>query len=514
MDCQGFSTIWVLILIFYSVFLIYLSAYSFHRRYIPGAGELGVFLLTVAFFSLGTAFEISGYILSRIISFVKLGFFWASFTAPAFFFFALRYFNNRKIPLFFYILLFSISLLIGLFGITFEYHTLVYTRYWLEEGKSYPAFHYIPGVIYKIQIAYLVCSSLAGEVLLLVKVIKSKGKVKKQAGMIFLGSIIPTLNAIFIPGRIDGTFDTQPIALMVTGTFVAISLFRYQMLNLVKIAREAAVDSINDLLVVLDSQKVIVDINASGRASSLLKQFRLGRNLPADSEFGQFLGTRLKDLAVQNSLGKKHFSFEQSHYQVRVSRIVESRKNRDGGYVVIVHDVTETVELLEELEQQATVDALTGIFNRRQWINLAKRELAIAGRNGTSLTLIMFDIDHFKGINDNYGHAFGDEVLKVLAGTIQKNLRVSEIFGRYGGEEFCVICSNADRGTGLAIAERMRCSIEEMNLQQDGKTVKVTASFGIYCVSGGVTDSIDNLLRHADTALYRAKNAGRNCCIS
>lgn len=175
--------------------------------------------------------------------------------------------------------------------------------------------------------------------------------------------------------------------------------------------------------------------------------------------------------------------------------------------------LTEFAEMaMEELElrNRATRDALTGCLSRRAFRDEAGRTIALSLRHGLPLSVIVFDLDHFKSVNDTFGHAAGDEVLKVAASTVGRTMRRSDVLGRLGGEEFAVLLSNTDLAGAFEAAERMRNALAERPVDIGaGKTLAVTASFGVAAIGNGIGD-IDALLGRADAGLYIAKRSGRN----
>ena len=168
-----------------------------------------------------------------------------------------------------------------------------------------------------------------------------------------------------------------------------------------------------------------------------------------------------------------------------------------------------------EILKHATLDALTGFYNRRQLEERIKQEVSNAKRQHAPLCGIMTDIDFFKGVNDTYGHAVGDLVLKTIAKVIRGQLREYDIAGRYGGEEFSILLPFTKIDEARMVAERLRKSIEEkvidiskVNPESDVKEISVTLSLGIYEMQEN--DNDEDLLKKADKALYEAKNTGRN----
>src|SRR6185437_8183592 len=159
------------------------------------------------------------------------------------------------------------------------------------------------------------------------------------------------------------------------------------------------------------------------------------------------------------------------------------------------------------------VDGLTGISNRPHFIERAEAALAYARKSGQDVCLVLFDLDHFKSINDRFGHATGDFVLKRAATLCQEYLRRSDIFGRFGGEEFSVLLPGCGLEEARNQAEQLRRTINGIQAEHRGAAVAVSASFGIACSAVSGYD-LARLLAHADAALYRAKRAGRDCAMT
>ena len=175
-----------------------------------------------------------------------------------------------------------------------------------------------------------------------------------------------------------------------------------------------------------------------------------------------------------------------------------------------LHDKqTELERSNAELERLATIDELTGVCNRRRFLELAEGELRRSRRYDRPLTLIMFDLDRFKRLNDSHGHAAGDAVLSEAAACAAAGLRETDCLARYGGEEFVVLLSESTAQQGRAVAERMRAALEGLAVEHGDREHRFTASFGVATLETGDAD-IEALLERADRALYEAKNAGRN----
>ncbi|ROM18018.1 hypothetical protein BK643_12775 [Pseudomonas protegens] len=165
-------------------------------------------------------------------------------------------------------------------------------------------------------------------------------------------------------------------------------------------------------------------------------------------------------------------------------------------------------EHLEEQRQKALIDPLTGLPNRAAWSERLEHEVGQWQQHGNSLLLAMLDLDHFKRINDNYGHLAGDKVLKIIANVLRKRLRGSDFIARFGGEEFVLLLPNTPWPVGARIVEALRAAIEACPFHFKGEPVTITVSVGLSAFKAG--DRSDLVIKRADQALYRAKDAGRN----
>lgn len=167
-----------------------------------------------------------------------------------------------------------------------------------------------------------------------------------------------------------------------------------------------------------------------------------------------------------------------------------------------------------QLYTTATRDGLTGVLNRRHFMVRLRQEFELARRTGVPLCAVLLDVDHFKRVNDQFGHAAGDEVLRGLAERIRPTLRTYDLFGRYGGEEFVVLLRQTDLANAIAIAERTRVLLSETPFSMpEGvapSAVSVTASQGLALFDATTMETPEALLQAADDALYRAKHGGRN----
>ena len=179
---------------------------------------------------------------------------------------------------------------------------------------------------------------------------------------------------------------------------------------------------------------------------------------------------------------------------------------------ISVMDITNRKRIQQELERLATTDSLTGLYNRRSFFEFANKELRRAVRYKQPMALIMLDLDHFKAINDTYGHQVGDTVLRRFAELLKYNLREEDLMGRIGGEEFCAILVSSEEQGAYLVAERIRKRWMEESFDLLERQVTFTVSIGI-SIMLNERESIEEVMERADVGLYSAKRSGRNCVI-
>jgi diguanylate cyclase (GGDEF)-like protein len=180
-----------------------------------------------------------------------------------------------------------------------------------------------------------------------------------------------------------------------------------------------------------------------------------------------------------------------------------------SGFIEVFSDVTEQKEREDALYRSATRDSLTGVFSRGHFIEMANMEIDRARRFAEPLSVAMFDIDHFKAVNDTYGHAAGDKVIIALTQSIVGYIRKIDFIGRIGGEEFALLLPRANKQPALEVAQRLRKLLSELTVDVGEATINFTVSIGVAALRPTTRD-LPDLLRNADAALYKAKREGRN----
>jgi diguanylate cyclase (GGDEF)-like protein len=201
---------------------------------------------------------------------------------------------------------------------------------------------------------------------------------------------------------------------------------------------------------------------------------------------------------------------------------IERSQLQDGDKIQIGHSTVLKLGFHDQLEESfqrrmldsALRDGLTRAYNKRYFLDRLHSEMRFAMRHNTPLGLLLFDLDHFKQVNDAHGHPAGDRVLVEFAALITDSIRHEDVFARYGGEEFAVLSRLISPADCARFAERLRRNVERLEVECDDAVIQVTVSIGIACVPELAVQTSDDLLRAADRALYRAKQMGRNRVVS
>jgi len=255
-----------------------------------------------------------------------------------------------------------------------------------------------------------------------------------------------------------------------------------------------AIKNVNDSVFITDMNNVITFVNeAFIRTYGYSEEEIIGRD-------GDVLGK----IDMEGEF--YHKRKDGSEFPVVLSMSVLKDESGQGTAIVrVAHDITQRKKMEEELMRLATTDPLTGAYNRTKFNDIMGRELERVKRYGERLSIIIFDIDHFKQINDVYGHMVGDEVLRGISELVRSNIRKIEYLVRWGGEEFMIVASGTEIEKAVHLANRIRSIVEEYRFEN---IEKITISCGVTEFKEG--DTVDSFIKRADDALYMAKNKGKN----
>lgn len=430
-----------------------------------------------------------------------------SFLPIFWFVFAYKFYYNKypKLPI---IILVSIIPFVTYFLVmTNELHYLYYKTFNMISYNKYSVFVTEKNYFYYVFILYTYVITLYGIYSFFYVWKHNSGDVKLQSKLMLIGAIwAPTTNLIYLSGMTPLNFDPTSLGFLLMTYFFYKAIFEYDYIDIQEIIRYSVFDRINEGIIVIDKNMKIIDINTTTSILfPYLKSNSIGQ-LITSYEIGEKI---LSNKNEDNFEVSFKFGLEEKVFVFRKNSIIFNQKYL--GCIYIFQDVTHQHNLINNLSHMATHDFLTGIYNRMNFLEIAQLEINKLERYGGSLSLLMIDIDFFKKVNDTFGHAAGDEVLKALTSTVKKRLRNSDIFARYGGEEFVVLLFNTPFKDTLAISEQLRQLIESLEIIVGETIIKITISIGlIYYDNTDIHLNLTQLINLSDTALYEAKSSGRN----
>jgi diguanylate cyclase (GGDEF)-like protein len=357
---------------------------------------------------------------------------------------------------------------------------------------------------YLIQIFSAGCAA-AIAFMLLPKIFAKNAANRANCIILLCGALIPlSMDTLFILGvNFYGVYPTN-IAAIIVVILLYYSIARYNLIDVTPIATEAALHSVAEALIIVDPDMNFIKANESAvRLFPPLKS--KGKNIAINKIEGwpAELQTPLCEIGadIRFSIGGD------KHYNASVNRIAV-QKNNTLGYLILIRDITGAVAFTKMLEEIAYTDPLTGIVNRRHFMSAVEPQIERIKRSGTRAYIVLFDIDRFKQVNDTYGHVVGDKALKGVTDRVRDTIRAYDMFGRYGGEEFILFIDDIEEKDILSYIERVRLAICSSPMAFEETALTISASFGIARIIP--EKGLDAAIKLADTALYAAKNSGRN----
>ncbi|MGE6630080.1 histidine kinase N-terminal 7TM domain-containing protein [Bacillus sp. NPDC077027] len=408
------------------------------------------------------------------------------------------------------ILILFIPFLTTIMVFTNPFHSLFYRSLSIDTVDGFLLADFTISYWYIIHGVYTFGSSMLAILILLWFLRVTKKEYLKQIIILLIGLFLPIFTSFFyLLGLTPHNIDPVPVVMLLTNSLYMWAIISFQLFRLSPIAMERVFEHLSEGVLILDRNHKLIDYNSAATAIIPdLSRDGIGRKVdeiwsdsPEDPAFTQWLR-----VPHDHSHFDLYWEREQPAYYHLTSSPLFSRRGEIEGRQIVISDVTEQRMLQEELERRAYIDGLTNIFNRSSFIERAQQLLEV-GANDTGI--LLYDIDFFKQINDNHGHHAGDQALRHVVSICQQHLNIDDLFGRYGGEEFAICLPHRRFEEVCYIAEQIRQSFEKHSLQIDGKTIRITASFGIaHTIDGHLT--LEELLFEADQALYMSKRHGRN----
>ena len=399
---------------------------------------------------------------------------------------------------------------------TNPWHHLLWSRMWTDTTGPFPMLALVHGPAYWVYTAYSYVLLAACTGLLWTHALRSSALFSGQSRFLLAATLLPwVFNLVYISGRSPvPNLDLTAVSFSILALPLGLSFLRYRLLDLIPVARDVVFQELSSAVLVLDAENRVLDLNQA--AFRLLGQ-------SAAQAVGRDLTSLLKDepgllKAIGRAGREKRTEVcltggpAGAFYEVRLTPL-RDRRGKDLGRLVVMADISDRKALEDELRRLAATDPLTGLANRRSFMELSRRKIAGCIQGRQPMALLMIDIDHFKRVNDTYGHPQGDRVLKALAQTFRELLRQNDLVGRMGGEEFAVLLPESSLRQAMEVAERLRRSVLSLSGPDSAGLPTFTICVGVAELADNAQD-LETLMIQADQALYRAKASGRNACRS
>ena len=329
---------------------------------------------------------------------------------------------------------------------------------------------------------------------------------RRQRSTLCISLIFPLLvDTLYVLGITPiPSFNFTSTVFTISGLLLSLNILKNHFLDILPLAYEAAITEMEVGVIVMD---------APGRVSHLNPAAEKITGIAGDRAIGADITQVFPVLSSVRTAAQECMEITIPHgedeytYQVAKSAILQ-RKNKLVGHVITLNDITERVKLHQQIEKLSITDPLTDALNRRALAFYGEQEIQRAHRYHRNLTLILLDVDDFKGINDTYGHPSGDYVLKTIVQTIQKIIRTNDFVFRYGGDEFIVLLVETDVNEALEPVNRIHQELEHVFVSaEEDIPLQIQVSLGITGLS--VDDNLEEMLQRTDQALYQAKAAGK-----
>ena len=408
--------------------------------------------------------------------------------------------------------------LVVLLATTFGADLLVAGAALAGAGDGRSGFVPVPGPAHGLQVGFATGAVAIATGILALHLGQAPGHLSRLAVVVGAPALVGTaaLFPVLVPGAMPPWVDPVPLALAAAATALAHAFAGGRDVGMEPVARSAVVEEMEDAVLVLGRDGRIVDLNRTAR-DRLGLQVRGPLPVEIGSRWASSWEALRRDAKPQTS---------RVELFLPVGRLVPfdmsmtplGPRAGQGRTVLVLRDITERERMERELRSAteslrflANTDGLTGLDNRRRFQERLHEEVERAHRYERPLSLVLLDLDHFKKVNDTWGHPAGDRVLQGTAAALRHVLRDMDVAGRMGGEEFAVLLPETELAGARALAERLRARIASVDHASDGGVVfRVTSSLGVTSLDPGVFHDAEVLLKAADEALYRAKNQGRD----
>jgi diguanylate cyclase (GGDEF)-like protein len=432
--------------------------------------------------------------------------------SAAWFAFAVAYARQqRKLSHWTLVLICTVPGIAVVLGFTNASHGLVWREVELITVGSYTGALVTHGPAYIAAAAYNYGLAFAGSAVLGFVLTSNPRYRVPLAALTAAATTVAVLHLLYLsPFNPTPWFDPTSLGLSLGALLMIYGLISSDFLDLVPVIRDRVFEHLADAAVIVNPAGRIIDVNASATA----------RLLPhAGNPLNQSLSALIPTPVIPELLSGRltHTELAIGHRGYHVTVTALDGKTNPTRLALVFRDITERRNaemqlrmVKRDLERMAHTDPLTGLYNRRFFMRRLEEEHERFNRHGSAVSVLVFDLDLFKRVNDRYGHDVGDQALQVVAGVMNEVRRITDVAGRIGGEEFALLLPETDRDGATRLAQRLRASIADQRIADgNGNAFSITVSIGVATQTQTAKDT-SALLREADKALYRAKGSGRN----
>jgi diguanylate cyclase (GGDEF)-like protein len=480
---------------------------------VPGAGAIRALAWCVLIWSLGQLFGTLTTNLELKVLASKLQYPGIALLPVAWTAFAITYIRRRRrLELRTLVLLCAVPAITVTLAVSNELHDLVWARTGLRQLDGFVGLDLQYGPWFRVQSFFAYALVAAATVVLAFELSASRHHRRALVAVIAAPAIVASLNLTHLVGWNPYPYiDPTPLGFALAMVLITRNVLHSGLLQLSPVLHRQVVEQLTDGVLIVDDEGCIVDINPTARAV-----------LAGDAGWtvGQQASRLLQgsplQVVIEGRADSVEFPIDGRTFHVRATHLDPEAPGATQT-VLVLRDITERLEaenalrrVKQEMERLAHTDPLTGLHNRRYFMRRLHEETERVKRHGHALSVLLLDLDHFKDVNDTYGHDAGDRVLQRIARQIEDCKRASDVAARLGGEEFALGLPETSVDGALRLAERLRILIAEATVPVPGADpIRTTTSIGVATLSPS-TPSAASLLQHADRALYEAKRSGRN----
>ena len=492
---------WMLLSSFISAVTL---AIAIQKREAPKSRYFILLTLSITIYCLGRTFESAGPNLESayfgvILSYIGLPY------IPVFMLLFLLDYNEIKLDKRPWAILWIPLVLTSIFVTVPPLRHLYYASYSYSPGPLISQIVVVGTPYYLAMFGLHALLSIASLSLALRGVIKFSKTERLSSLVIFIAVLLPSLaEVLYVLRKTPLQMEITPIALSIAVTLMCVAVYQLNLLRVLPLAKDTILDQLSDAFFIADPENRFLEANAAAKKIiPALSNLHVGQSFNIATMFPsaeEDLDNRIL-VTIETSDGPRY-------YHLSETVVEEHKKKRCICYTL--HNVTDTRNMMAELKTMATFDALTGIYNRASFYHLAEQEMERAHNQRTQISALAIDTDHFKEINDTYGHFCGDIILKGIVGRISARLRKADILGRVGGDEFNIMLPNTTPENAATLAKNLQNIISAQPFMYEGKPIHSTISIGVATYMENRHANLKQLLTDVDDALYQSKNAGRN----